>query len=182
MNRLPRSFFERDTVIVARELIGSVLMRKIGDQLLSGIIIETEAYGYDNDPASHAYGGKRKRNVPLFGPSGHAYVYFTYGNHYCMNVVAKNSAVQAGGVLIRAIEPIQGIALMKLHRNKDDMRILANGPGKLAQALQLTTAHNGIDCTDSDELWIVKGKQLPVHITPRIGISKAQEKLWRFIL
>ena len=182
MNRLSRTFFERDTVIVARELIGSVLMRKIGNQLLSGIIIETEAYGFENDSASHAFRGKRKRNLPMFGLCGSAYVYFTYGNHYCLNVVAKDAKIAAGGVLIRAIMPMNGIDLMKINRKKEDLRILTNGPGKLAQALQLTSQHNGHDCITSDELWIEKGEKCEVEATPRIGISKAQDKLWRFTI
>lgn len=181
MNRILRTFYQRNTVTVARELIGAKLMRKIGNHQLAGIITETEAYCFDDDPASHAYRGKKQRNIPMFGPEGCAYIYFIYGNHFCFNVVAREKGIAAGAVLIRAIRPVNGIELMKQHRGKEDLRILANGPGKLTQALQLTTKLNGLDCVESHELWIEKGAPVSVQATPRIGISVAQDKLWRFV-
>jgi DNA-3-methyladenine glycosylase len=132
---LNHEFFLQDTNLVAKKLIGKKLVkitrnnsRKI---TLSGIIVETEAYGYKRDEASHAYRGMTKRNIGMFGPVGRSYIYFTYGNHYCFNVTAKSKNQIAGAVLIRGVEPKEGIQYMKDNRNLNDIRGLTNGPGKL---------------------------------------------------
>jgi DNA-3-methyladenine glycosylase len=172
---------------VARDLVGKRLVRIIEKNRkqfrLAGIIVETEAYGYSDDPASHACRGATARNKVMFGDVGRAYVYFTYGNHFCLNVSAKRSNVEAGAVLIRGIEPIEGIELMRQFRPVDDVFSLTSGPGRLTQALKITSALNGTDLTSSDsELYIEFGKR-PKHIvtTPRIGITRAVDKEWRFV-
>jgi DNA-3-methyladenine glycosylase len=187
MNCQSSSFYQRPTEIVARDLVGKKLVRIIGKNRkqfrLAGIIVETEAYGYSDDPASHACRGATARNKVMFGDVGRAYVYFTYGNHFCLNVSAKRSNVEAGAVLIRGIEPIEGIELMRQFRPVDDVFSLTSGPGKLTQALKITSALNGTDLTSSDsELYIEFGKR-PKHIvtTPRIGITRAVDKEWRFV-
>jgi DNA-3-methyladenine glycosylase len=150
---------------------------------LSGIIVETEAYGYSDDLASHAYVGPTGRNKIMFGDVGKAYVYFTYGNHFCLNVSARRSKVEAGAILIRGIEPVEGIELMRQFRPVDDIYSLTSGPGKLTQALNITSLLNGTDMTNSEsEIYIEFGKR-PKHIvtTPRIGITRALDKEWRFV-
>ena len=179
---LRRAFYERNTVRVAKELLGKVLVRKLGDTRLEGIIVETEAYrGYD-DTASHAYRGPTRRNQVMFGEPGHAYVYFTYGMHYCLNVTTE-PAGQAGAVLIRAVQPVKGIVEMKKRRRTEHLRDLSNGPAKLTQAFAVTKALNGHDLTAGKKLYITEPSVTePVHITTstRIGIKAGAEKLWRF--
>ncbi|MDH3765039.1 MAG: DNA-3-methyladenine glycosylase, partial [Nitrosopumilus sp.] len=130
MNILPRDFYLQDTVTVARNMLGKKIIRKIGRHELSGIIIETEAYRYKDDPASHAFRNITERNKAMFGEVGKAYVYFTYGMHYCFNVVARHPKVDAGAVLIRAIEPEKGIKKMQENRIKQNLKDLTNGPAK----------------------------------------------------
>jgi DNA-3-methyladenine glycosylase len=187
MNCLGSSFYQRSTEVVARDLVGKKLVRVIRKNRnqfrLAGIIFETEAYGYSDDPASHAYMGPTARNKTMFGDVGRAYVYFTYGNHFCLNVSARRSNVEAGAVLIRGIEPIEGIELMRQFRPVDDVFSLTSGPGKLTQALKITSALNGTDITNSkSELYIEFGNR-PTSIitTPRIGITRAVDKEWRFV-
>ena len=182
MNVLQPDFFQRNTVHVAQDLLGCVLVREYNNQLLSGIIIETEAYTAD-DPACHAYRGKTERNAALFGPVGHAYVYLSYGIHYCMNIVAKEKSMTAGGVLIRALKPVEGIVTMKQLRGKAEIKQLANGPGKVAQALALTKKQSGMQLIPENGLYVLQPEEqrkLEITATPRIGISVAQDKLWRF--
>lgn len=182
---LPYSFYDRDTIIVARELLGKIIVHYHQDQVLAGIIVETESYGYSDDPASHAYRGKTPRTQAMFGPVGHAYVYFIYGNHYCFNVVARSVDVPAGAVLIRAVEPVIGVECMQRNRNLAKIKSLTNGPGKLTQALGITQQHNALNLMQSSVLYITQGRDIDerdVFITPRIGISKAKENLWRFCL
>lgn len=196
MKPLKPSFYARDTVIVAQELLGKPLVRIIDDQVLAGIIVETEAYMHANDPASHAHirsvklleNKKIFRDSPrksIFGPVGHAYVYFIYGNHFCLNAVSHDETAIAGGVLIRAIMPTIGIEAMRSNRIKSDDKNLTNGPGKLTQALQITRMHDGKKFAEENGLYIAHGEQISLHdiiATPRIGISKAQDKLWRFVI
>jgi len=147
------------------------------------MIVETEAYGYSDDLASHAYSGPTGRNKVMFGDVGRAYVYFTYGNHFCLNVTARSSSIEAGAVLIRGIEPVEGVELMRQFRPIENILSLTSGPGKLTQALNITSVFNGIDMTNSEsEIYIEWGKK-PKHIvtTPRIGITRAADKEWRFI-
>jgi DNA-3-methyladenine glycosylase len=172
---------------VAKDLLGKKLVRTIRNNnmqfRLAGIIVETEAYGYSDDLASHAYVGPTGRNKIMFGDVGKAYVYFTYGNHFCLNVSARRSKVEAGAILIRGIEPVEGIELMRQFRPVDDIYSLTSGPGKLTQALNITSLLNGIDMTNSEsEVYIEFGKR-PKRIvtTPRIGITRALEKEWRFV-
>lgn len=189
MRPLPRSFYHRSTLLVAKELLGKRIIRTNGTQILSGIIVETEAYLY-NDPASHSFNGPTQRNNVMFGPGGHLYVYFTYGMHYCANVVTGPKGL-GEAVLIRAVEPVQGLEWMAKHRFQDrtdsplDLKrriALTNGPAKFAQAFSLTTEQNGLDLLNSDVI-ITNGSTLSrgqITVSTRIGISKAAEKRWRF--
>jgi len=181
LNTLPRRFYLQDTVIVAKNLLGKKIIRKIGRSEISGIITETEAYKHRDDPASHAHRKITDRNKAMFGDVGMAYVYFTYGMHYCFNVVAKNPKIAAGAVLIRAIEPEKGIKKMQKNRNKKDLKNLTNGPAKLTQALEITREHYGVDLTKNSKLYITEGIQAKKIISsPRIGVKEATDKLWNF--
>ena len=179
-------FYWRPTEVVAKDLIGKKLVRMIimsGRAFrLAGTIVETEAYGYSDDRASHACMGPTARNRIMFGDVGRAYVYFTYGNHFCVNVSAR-SGTEAGAVLIRGIEPVEGVEMMKQFRPVSDAFSLTSGPGKLTQALKITSALNGTDMTDQkSELHIEFGSE-PARVlaTPRIGITRAIDKEWRFV-
>jgi len=181
MNILPRRFYVSDTKKVARDLLGKTLVRKVGKRVLSGIIIETEAYKGKNDPASHSSRKKTERNKIMFGEVGRAYVYFTYGMHYCFNVVAKKEEDESGAVLIRAIQPIQGIKHMIKNRKTNVVSNLANGPGKLTQAMQITLKEYNLDLTKNSSLFIVDGeKPAKIIAKPRIGIKIGVDKLWNF--
>jgi DNA-3-methyladenine glycosylase len=189
---LDRAFFSRDPRRVARDLLGKVLVREkedrqAGQTSLSGRIVEVEAYLGSEDPAAHAAAGNTARTAVLFGPSGHAYVYFIYGNHYCLNV----SCGRAGSVLIRALEPLSGVEEMaqargiEIHGPKDLIR-LSSGPGRLAQAFGITRARdNGGDLTsEARGLWIGEDgyRARGIRVTSRIGISKAADKPLRYVL
>lgn len=181
---LARAFYERDTVRVARELLGTILVRTNGHTVLRGVIVEAEAYRGEGDPASHAYRGPTKRNAVMFGPAGHAYVYFTYGMHYCLNVTTELTG-NPGAVLIRAAQPTSGIEQMKKRRRTDQLRDLANGPAKLTQAFAVSRSLNGHDLTLGKKLFIVKGdsvEPLDIASTSRIGIRVGLEKPWRFFI
>ena len=183
MNILPRSFYARDTVDVARDLLGKLLVRRIDQKTISGIIIETEAYRYKDDQASHSFVGMTQRNKAMFGQVGIAYVYFTYGMHYCMNVVAKNDEYQAGAVLLRALIPRVGIDFMIKQRKTDVTSNLTSGPAKLTQALQITKKQYGEDLTKQSGLFITNGVKIEksaVTERSRVGIKKATDKLWNF--
>ena len=182
MSILNREFYQRDTVIVARNLLGKKIIRNIGKQRLSGIIIETEAYKHKDDPASHAFRNITERNKAMFGEVGMAYVYFTYGMHYCFNVVARHPKTDAGAVLIRAIESEEGIKRMQDNRGKIDLKNLTNGPAKITQALEITQEHYGMDLTKKSRLYITEGIDRPDNILAksRIGVKNATDKLWNF--
>jgi DNA-3-methyladenine glycosylase len=163
---LPASFFERDTVQVARDLLGTLLCRRLEDgTILHGAILEAEAYTHD-DPACHAFRGKTSRCEVMFGPGGYAYVYFIYGMYFCLNVVTEEDGI-AGAVLIRAVDTPGG-----------------NGPGKLCRQWGIDRLQNGVNLMDSQSpVWLAKGTRLAnkeVEITTRIGLSVAKEQLWRF--
>ena len=162
--------------IVARQLIGvTLLVDGVG-----GRIIETEAYDRE-DPASHSFNGPTERNVAMFGPPGHAYVYRSYGIHWCLNFVCREAG-HGAGVLIRALEPLAGLAQMRARRHVDAEALLCSGPGRLTQALGVTRAHNGLPlAVPPFELHAHEGKVV-VATGPRIGISKAQSVPWRFAL
>ena len=181
MTILPREFYSKDTVKVAKNLLGKKIIRKIGRHEISGIITETEAYRHKDDPASHAFRKITERNKIMFENVGLAYIYFTYGMHFCFNVVAKNPRVAAGAVLIRAIKPEKGITIMQENRGNTNLKNLVNGPAKLAQALAITKEYNGIDVTKNSKLYISEGiKPKKIIASPRIGIKKATDKLWNF--
>ncbi|NQV39561.1 MAG: DNA-3-methyladenine glycosylase [Nitrosopumilus sp.] len=181
MTILPREFYSNDTVTVAKNLLGKKIIRIIGQNKISGIITETEAYRHSDDPASHAFRKITDRNKVMFEEVGFAYVYFTYGMHFCFNVVAKNPKSVAGAVLIRAIKPENGIKIMQKNRGNPNLKNLVNGPAKLAQALDITKEQYGIDLTKKSKLYITEGIKIKKIISsPRIGITKAVDKLWNF--
>lgn len=183
MKPIPRHFYKRDTVDVARDLLGKVLVRKIDAKIVSGIIVETEAYRYKDDPASHSFRGRTERNKAMFGEVGRAYVYFTYGMHYCVNAVAKDDESEAGAVLIRSLFPMKGLDFMMKHRKTDMISNLTNGPAKLTQALHITREQYGEDLTKISNLFIVYGKKIKkskIETRPRIGIKKATDNPWNF--
>ena len=175
---LPASFYERETEIVARELLGAVLWCRTPDGVAAGRIVETEAYLGEHDPACHAAGpGMTERTRPLYGAPGIAYVYFIYGVHWCFNAVTREHG-QPSAVLVRALEPLEGLALMRARRPaaRTD-RDLTNGPGKLCAALGIGPHHNGIRLQDPP-LMITRGITYPddaIVTGPRIGITKAAD-------
>lgn len=178
MNALPRSFYRRGTVDVARGLLGQVLVHGPA----AGTIVETEAYLGGDDLASHSAVGVTDRTRVIFGPPGHAYVYISYGMHECLNIVAEPDG-KAGCVLIRALEPIEGLDIMRARRpNARTDRDLTSGPGKLTQALAITRAQNGADMTRGD--LIVRPPELnhafEIAVSPRIGITKCRDLPLRF--
>lgn len=182
-------FYSRPTAIVARGLLGKKLVRLYDDgsgkpKRLSGIICETEAYGSKNDPASHAFNGITNRNSVMFGDVGKAYVYFIYGMYHCMNVTARAASSEAGAVLIRSLLPLEGIDIMIRLCSAKDKSSVANGPGKLSRALDINRSHNGLNLADRrSSLHIEHGiEPKTVVSTPRIGISRATEKCWRYII
>jgi len=178
--RLDRSFYSRYTPDVARELLGSVLVRVIGGQELRSRVVEVEAYRGADDPASHAYRGVTKRTSVMFGEPGHAYVYFTFGFHHCLNLTTETEG-EPGAVLIRAVEPLKGIDEMKKRRGVEQLTNLTSGPGKLAKALGIDLSLNGEDVVRSRELFVLRGRlDGNVAVSTRIGISAGQEKPWRF--
>lgn len=187
---LDRAFFVRDPRRVARQLLGKVLVRETADLILTARIVEVEAYLGVDDPAAHSAAGRTLRNAVLFGPPGHAYIYFIYGNHYCLNVSCEPEG-QAGGVLFRALEPLSGIEVMARARqvqvsSPSDLPKLTSGPGRLCEAFGITRARdNGLDLTSpTSGLWIGDDQHRPRKISqgPRIGISKAAEMPLRYFL
>ena len=177
---LPRSFYNRSSVQVGRDLLGKVLIHGA----TGGIIVETEAYLGLDDAASHAYRGITRRNGVMFGPPGHAYVYFIYGMYECVNMVTEPAGT-AGAVLIRAIEPLLGVELMQIRRpGAKRLRDLASGPGKLTLALGITRALNGADVTKGPLVVRDRRGEEPFEIAagPRIGISKNADLPLRFTI
>ena len=152
--------------------------------------METEAYGHYNDPASHAFKKKTNRNIAMFGDVGKIYVYFIYGNHYCFNIVAKGNDIEAGAVLIRSIQPLDGINMMRIYRKSDNIINLTSGPGKLSQAFNIKKNHYGLDITNNNNNFFYLEdhyedktfNKFKVIETNRIGISCALEIKWRFIM
>lgn len=183
---LTRDFYARNPLVVARALLGKRLVRRYRGQRLSGVISEVEAYFGQRDSASHAFRGPTPRNAAMFGSAGHAYVYFVYGMHHCLNVVTGVEG-RASAVLIRALQPVEGTATMRgLRKGRAG---IADGPGKLCQALALDRRHNGIDLTLGEVLWIEPYLELPraaIGKSPRIGIAYAQPEhraaLWRLFM
>jgi DNA-3-methyladenine glycosylase len=182
-NLLTFEFYNRPVTLVARELLGMRLVRNLEGQLVSGIITETEAYDGMQDLACHARVGKTNRNSVMFGPAGQTYVYFTYGMHWCLNVVTGEIDYPAA-VLIRAIDPQEGQSVIANNRPNVAVKNWTNGPAKLTKALQIDRMQNGIDITTSkNHLWIEKGSKVAedrVKTGARIGLSKTPEP-WRSI-
>jgi DNA-3-methyladenine glycosylase len=184
--RLPRQFYNRPTLTVARELLGQRLVHVESHQRLAGLITETEAYIGQADLACHARVGRTPRTAVMFGPPGHAYIYFTYGMHWMLNLVTEADGFPAA-VLIRALRPTEGLALMRQRRGRPD-KILTNGPGKLAQALGVDQALNGHDlCQRAGPLFVERMPAVPetaVRRGPRVGLGNTPEpwlsKPWNF--
>ena len=182
---LSRNFYNRSTLTVARELIGARLVRILDGVKLVGIISETEAYISQKDLACHAKAGLTARTAVMFGEPGHAYVYFTYGNHWMLNAVTEREGFPAA-VLIRAIQPIEGVDIMSARRSGRD----TFGPGKLTQAMGITKSENGVDLTETTSgLWIEAGVKVPNSLVtkgPRVGLNNTPEpwlsKPWRFLV
>lgn len=187
--KLDRCFYTRDLLTVARELLGKILVKSEKGIILSGIIVEVEAYDGAIDEAAHTYIGKTKRNEIMFNEGGYFYVYFTYGAHYCCNVVTGEKD-HGTAVLIRALEPVEGIETMIRNRfgrnlvNEKEKYNLTNGPGKVCQALSITKKHYGCDLT-GNMIYLLdhpKVKESEIAVTKRIGIKKSVELPWRFYI
>ena len=188
--KVERSFYERETLIVAQDLLGCILVHKSEDGEISGRIVETEAYLGTNDKASHSYSGRHTpRMDPLYQMGGFAYIYQLHGYNYCFNVVTEKAEVPQA-VLIRALEPSVGLELMAQHRKIDlstgKLKNLTNGPSKLCQALGIDTYLNGIDLCENEFFITKRGDlKMQVMVTPRININYAEEdkdKPWRFLI
>jgi DNA-3-methyladenine glycosylase len=172
--KLRRSFFDRSVHKVAPELIGATLM--VGGA--GGVIVEVEAY-HHTDPAAHSYRGPTERNGIMFGPPGYAYVYRSYGIHWCLNFVCEAEG-SASAVLIRALEPVAGIAAMRRRRGLPDERALCSGPGKLCEALGVTIKHNGLALDRAPFELRARADRPEIVTGPRIGITKAVDEPWRY--
>ncbi len=187
MTRLPREFYDRDTLLVARELLGQRLVRLLNGERLVGRIVEVEAYIGETDQACHASCGRTARNAVMYGPPGHAYVYFIYGMHHCLNVVTEGEGSPAA-VLIRALEPLAGVATMRRLRQGRPDRELTNGPAKLCQALNIDRTFNGVDLCAPGPLFIEAGtpvNEAEVGTGPRVGVRGDEQALtapWRFFV
>ena len=187
MTRLGRDFYQQPTLHTARDLLGKQLVRVLNGQRLSGIIVETEAYIGEADRACHASRGRTPRTEVMYGPPGHAYVYFIYGMHCCFNVVTEEEGFPAA-VLIRALEPLEGLEWMRRHRpgRPDDQ--LTNGPGKLCAALAIDRTLNGVDLCTSRVFFVEEGRTVAdeeIATGPRIGIRSdevARSRPWRFYI
>ena len=187
MKRLARAFYARETLTVARQLLGQRLVRILHGQRLTGRIVEVEAYIGQQDRACHAARGRTPRTAVMFGPPGTAYVYFIYGMHHCLNVVTEQEGFPAA-VLIRALEPLEGLPLMRRQRPGRPDHELTNGPGKLCQALSIGREMNGLDLVSSAVLFIEEDTPVPdaaVQTTPRVNVRGDEQALtapWRFLI
>lgn len=188
-NIIPKDFYNRSTLTVARELLGATLVRVEAGIRIAGMIIETEAYIGESDLGCHAKAGKTPRTEVMYGPPGRAYVYFTYGMHWMLNVVTEMEEFPAA-VLIRAIRPTEGIEMIASRRGKQPRTKWTDGPAKLAQALAVDKSFNGVDlCSRKNGLWIETGETISdegVTIGPRVGLYTVPEpwksKPWRFLV
>lgn len=181
---LPRGFYNRETEIVAREMLGAIIECTTSEGTASAMIVETEAYVGEHDLACHAAAGRTKRTEPLYGPPGNAYVYFIYGVHWCFNAVTRSEG-EPSAVLVRAVEPLSGQSLMRLRRGERPKETeLTNGPGKLCEALGIDGALNGVSL-QRKPLVIREGLKVSardIETTPRIGISRAVDWPLRYII
>jgi DNA-3-methyladenine glycosylase len=210
LTKLPRSFYLRPTLTIAKEVLGKFIVRRLRGKLLIGKIVEVEAYLGDQDPASHAYRGKTKRTDVMFREGGHLYVYFTYGMHFCANIVTEEKGI-GHAILIRGVEPIEGVEAMMKNRRRniarpnvskrrdgrgimekcppeaesiDTFKNLTNGPAKFCQAFGIARRQNGTDLVGND-IFLVEGEaasKTQIGISTRIGIRNAMEKKWRFYI
>nr|WP_312579988.1 DNA-3-methyladenine glycosylase [Sedimentibacter sp.] len=193
MEKLSREFYNRDTLTVAKELIGKILVREYDGNILSARISESEAYIGAIDKASHCYKGKTERTKVMFGPPGYTYVFFIYGMYYCLNVVTEGEG-SGSAVLLRSIEPVENIEMMSINRynkelkdiTKQQLKNISNGPGKICNALKITKKENGLDLT-KNEIYIMDDgfKDFTVERSKRINIDYAEEAkdfLWRFTM
>ena len=176
---LPRDFYSRSTILVAIDLVGKILLHRTNRGSLTGKILEVEAYLGESDPACHASRGRTKRTHVFWQGHGRAYVFLNYGIHHCLNAITCDSG-SPGCVLIRAVEPLGNVNLMKENRGIHDSRIIANGPGKLTQAFGITLEHNGVDLTEGDLVILRQEDREEMMVTSRIGISKAEKEPLRF--
>jgi len=184
---LPVSFYSRSTLKVLEDLIGKVLVRKSEDGLTSGVIVEAEAYTGEDDPASYAFSGRTKRSEIMYGPPGRAFVHFTYGMHHMLNLVTEREEFPAA-ILIRALEPREGISLMKKRRQTEELINLCSGPAKICQAFGIDRSHNGGSLFSSrSPIFIKEGERRKegreeLIWKSRIGIQQGKERLWRAYL
>jgi DNA-3-methyladenine glycosylase len=182
LKKLPRSFYLGSTLQIAKALLGKHIVRCYRGKRLIGKIVEVEAYRGSIDPASHAYRGRTKRNEVMFREGGHLYVYFTYGMHFCANVVTRRRGI-GEAVLIRAVEPVKGIEVMRRLRGKSGgVNNLTNGPAKVCEALGIGRPQNGVDLL-AKEVYLLRGEKIPIskiRATTRVGIRNGKEKKWRF--
>jgi DNA-3-methyladenine glycosylase len=181
---LPRSFYERDVVQVARDLLGKRLVRLAGNELTAGRIVEVEAYLAHDDPANHAYRGQTRRNASMFGPPGHAYVYAIHAR-FCLNVVTEPAGVPSA-VLLRAVEPLEGLKLMQERRGTTDRLNLARGPARLCEAFAIDRTLDGWDLTRAERLWIAaktaESEPIEIITTTRVGVTSAKNLPLRFFV
>lgn len=186
--RLPTSFYARDAVTVARELIGCLFTHKTRAGVTVVRLVETEAYRGAEDPGSHGYRGETPRTRTMFGPPGRLYVYFTYGMHWCVNIVTARTGV-CEAVLLRAAEPVEGLPLMRARRGVDRDELLCAGPARLAQAMGLAKAHDGLSLLRGSTAWCAEDggthalRSHPIARTPRVGLApgRGHEIEWRFV-
>jgi len=184
MKVILRRFYERDVVDVARDLLGKLLVREVEGKRLVGRIVEVEAYRGRDDPASHAYRGRTKRNEVMFGKPGLAYIYLAYGVNWCLNITSEPEGEPAA-VLIRAVEPLEGIEEMMANRQVSNLKNLTNGPGKLTKAFKIDRSLNGWDVTKGEILYIVypdEEEEFEIGVSARIGIKFGLDKPWRFFI
>jgi DNA-3-methyladenine glycosylase len=171
---LTQSFFDRSVLEVAPELIGATLL--VGG--IGGVIVEVEAY-HHTEPAAHSYRGRTPRNAVMFGPAGLAYVYRSYGIHWALNFVCEAEG-SAAAVLLRALQPVEGLAVMQRRRGLSDERLLCSGPGRLCEALAVTHAHNGLRLDRPPFALFARSGPVKIAIGPRIGLTKAVDLPWRY--
>jgi DNA-3-methyladenine glycosylase len=174
--RLERRFFARSVHEVAPELVGATLLV----DGVGGTLVEVEAYDHE-DPAAHGFRGRTERNASMFGPPGHAYVYRSYGVHWCLNLVCEEEG-SASAVLLRALGPTHGLDVMRQRRSTDDERLLCAGPGRLCQALAVTREHDGLALDEPPFRLEARAELVEIASAPRIGITRAADRPWRYVL
>ena len=179
---LPRAFYEKDPALVARNLLGKVLLRRTDSEVLTGKIVETEAYYGEEDPASRAFRGEKTYNKVMFGEPGRVFIYMVH-SHWLLNIVAHPEG-EVGAILMRALEPLEGIRIMSKNRGVEDVRALTSGPGKLTRALAVTNELNGKDVTEDGPIVVVEGEEddFEVGISHRIGVRVDLPQELRFFI